>query len=1180
MPREMRPDIEPPQPDNFYYGALRLRAEERFSQHPDPVAAGFAELTDFPCIAMPPAHALTCSQSVLFLAAQLTKGKADTAHSLLLRVGNLTVPQMRRTLERMGLAHFPIYVLVPEQAPLPEDYYPQFIQARGSKHREDNWAMLYIAATQFMAAHWTFTQISPPVERPVEERQTRTIIYTHLPWKPVATQFWRCKLTKNNQRSYLAAVAEGRACCCNLDLFCTHEKTFLEENADAVRVSLLDNHYVDGSDRGQLDCTTTTKHAGNRIVVVQCDSQVERLNAGHHCESVLDIGKMVSPFSMLSNALFHRSIEPWKWIDAESETAIEIPTHVSKVVAGDLRITAFRYEPRYGIFGAMQIVGSLATSALLIMREFNRYVRAPVKLTKVSVSLKPYAHRTNFLQHYVSKIESGVTSVYTSIVHSIQKLWCSVTNVQILPKIPETTLQRVYRYTYEHVERISMVIAPKLLTLSVVCSALTLFYFSFRALTIRLRRTRLIPVVPVPMDVPYGYVEDLNTTLPAPVEIGARLACLPSVTRDHAYDLLRRVSAEHGWLHTYDRHEIEAWIERVVTEPGFTRLPADAPGMCLNCKAMPMKYRFLCKPCWARLRNTPVLDALYINDQMIVYNGVLPIWSSRFQFPAQRMKKSAVVFIGSKGNKRVLFDHHTEPAEMQAWYERQHVVTTYRGRSCGPTFMGQRPTCFPRGHETAVVAFLVRLGGVTSCQPDNTWIDHLIHYFQLEQTPKIEPESRSVFLSHFKAEKLQKMLDAERNIANGNYKPPKSGDPKCKMSGFTKAEKSYWFTFLFYLFMAKAEVKPRFICCPSPEFLFEIGPYTHAQTKWLGRQYTWQDHLFYAGCATPQELNAWLNFTLMQLGSFVTIADDITACDSSHSEATMRFHTAARKKLFHQISDYIETHYLAEHRLRIRVGKYKLHVDFVNGSGVSDTSFKNSLLCLFIRLFAIAHAVRDLTTFRTQAELFEFIESVRVQIYTSASGDDGLTRSLRYLYGVDIISEAAIQRYVQMWAWFGFSVKVQVYPETQWRLATYLAMRPTWTGRFYEWTPEPARRLRGLFWQIDNNMHPVVWARSVATGLAAIASSNPILGPIAQWFLDNTQGPVVPTQIFDNPYSVWHDYQLEGVSITQRAISEMLLDYELMPRDYDIFLGLLRQTGSVYVDFNCRLIHQLYRLES
>jgi hypothetical protein len=161
----------------------------------------------------------------------------------------------------------------------------------------------------------------------------------------------------------------------------------------------------------------------------------------------------------------------------------------------------------------------------------------------------------------------------------------------------------------------------------------------------------------------------------------------------------------------------------------------------------------------------------------------------------------------------------------------------------------------------------------------------------------------------------------------------------------------------------------------------------------------------------------------------------------------------------------------------------------------------------------------------------------------------------------------------------GFSVKLEVYPPERWRMATYLAMRPVWDGIRYTWTPEPARRLRGLFWQLDNSMHPTAWARGIASQLRQIAVNSPVLAPIADWYLESTSGPTASVQLFSNPFSPFNNYVQTG-RLSTRAIQEFLTDYGLTPTDYDVFLSFLHSTKDVYVDFHCHLLHAVYQMES
>jgi len=687
---------------------------------------------------------------------------------------------------------------------------------------------------------------------------------------------------------------------------------------------------------------------------------------------------------------------------------------------------------------------------------------------------------------------------------------------------------------------------------------------------------RMMPLIPVQQEYARNHLEDLNIDLPRRDELLSRIAAMvDKADREHVLDIVKRLCAEERWNVNFTNfHEFETFLERVVVEPGLRRMCDDKPSTgCVNCRGKVWKHQ-LCRPCirlMLQRRPDPVLS-----EQLVTKVGIIGLWSTEFDFPEYKLKPTAQVV--RRRTEKTLFNFRSEPKQIRDWYKRQHVQVSCRGRNNGPIFLGQAPRCFPRGEETAVIAFLVRLGCVCGTKPNRKWFTVLERFVKQRRYPEIHPETRDDFLSHFKSQKLQKMLEAEASVNQGNNDGTLGGS--CVMAGFTKAEKSYDFTLDYYCDQEpKQELKPRFICCPAPEFLYLIGPYTHAQTKWLSKNNGPTQRAFYAGCATPGDMTTWLRLTLSDMGSFITYADDISACDASHSKESMEFHRRMREHDFRGLPANIAALFDAEEKLRIRVGNYRCTVQGVNGSGVSDTSFKNSYLCLFVRIIAIAHAVRDLTTI-PEGSLDEFLKAVADVIWTSASGDDGLTRLGRWIFGTDMLSEEAQARYLDAWSWFGFKVKLHVYCESDWRNATYLACRPTHTVEGYVWTPEIARRLRGLFWMIDCPMNPNAWARGVALSLSKIAGCNPVLGPLARWYLDNTSGPVVQDlRIFGNPDSVWNS-QTTTSEVTAQAVEELVKDVRASKTDYETYLYVLKTTPSVYIDINTHLLRQVFRYES
>lgn len=673
---------------------------------------------------------------------------------------------------------------------------------------------------------------------------------------------------------------------------------------------------------------------------------------------------------------------------------------------------------------------------------------------------------------------------------------------------------------------------------------------------------------------------DLTIRLPGETEIASRLALRKEVSEADCADIVRRLANRSSWdiKRKIGKHEWAAWLERTLTEPAATPNLIPLPG-CITCHSVHGQRKHgECKGCRKGRMTRPPPPVSYGWDSGVVRIGRIGIWSTPADMPSPNLKPDAKVI--ARFGKRQEF---TTYAQVRSLAKKYGYDLSCRGWNSGPTFMGARPRCFPRGNGTALLAFAQRLGCARkyNCQLDAPDADYALqetiyHHMDLlgdRYTQSIEPESRDLFLSHFSGTKLKKMLDAETEVNLGNVKT--YNEHNMSMSGFVKAEKSYQVMYDYWSRTEEREMKPRFICCPDPTVLFLMGPYTHAQTKWLATRFRHTDHLFYAGCATPDQLNDWLNWTLSENHEPVTFCDDISAMDANHNIRTFRWHTRQRTKQFGKTQ--VEVFFISEHTIRVRVGDHTCEVSFVNPSGVSDTSYKNSYLCLIVRLLAILHAVFDFTS--TDYTLNQMVNMVLPLIFLSASGDDGILRLPSKLFGQDVQSESFRSRYLKVWELVGFSVKLEVFPPDRWRMATYLAMRPTWDGTRYTWTPEPARRLRGLFWQLDNSMHPTAWARGIASQLRSTAPNSPVLAPIADWFLKNTSGPTADVNLFSNPFSVFNGYIQTGV-LTARAIEEFLVDYSLTATDYDVFLTFLNSSTDVYVDIHCHLLHTVFQMES
>lgn len=672
---------------------------------------------------------------------------------------------------------------------------------------------------------------------------------------------------------------------------------------------------------------------------------------------------------------------------------------------------------------------------------------------------------------------------------------------------------------------------------------------------------------------------DLHMTLPRRRELLNRLALREVLTEASILDTVRKMAAEERWKIDVDRAEFQLWLKRTVTEVGKAMIPPVSSTQCWNCLSVSKTYRHMCKQCKQNQRMSILLE-LPMADETVTYVGFRPLWSKIFEPPLLELKpdvrillqKDQTLLCSGAGFGRMTV------VELFAYLKRRTPPRTIRGHLRGPMFLNMEPTCFSRGQETGVIAFMIRLGSKRVHKAEQ-WIYELGYQFILPFLSQIYPEDWDHFIQHFHGEKREKNELGRAEEMLGWMPPVEMGIRKVRMTGFTKAEKSYSYEYAFDFLKKKDTEKPRFICSPSPIVLARLGMWTHAQTKWLAAEFSYQKRMFYAGCATPEQLHQWLNITLQDCPDPYTLVDDITAIDANHNEQSFAWHKQIRQHQFPYISDEIEALFLGEETLRVRVGLYKCEVTHVNASGVSDTSYKNSMLCLVIRQIAILHGFTDITQLTT-AQQIELLHRLRHSIWTAASGDDGITRLPDKVLGIPT-TEFSICRYQEAWAWAGFSVKAAMVPPTRWRMATFLAMRPVWSATRYEWAPEPARRMRGMFWQIDNAMHPMAWARGIATQVLQQARALPVLSDICEWYLKRTSGPCAKLGLgqVTNEYSPFAN-SVMSAGKSARSIAEFLMDYRVTQADYDRFLSVLDSVSAPFVAFDCHILRRIYQEES
>lgn len=699
-----------------------------------------------------------------------------------------------------------------------------------------------------------------------------------------------------------------------------------------------------------------------------------------------------------------------------------------------------------------------------------------------------------------------------------------------------------------------------------------------------LNDSELCSEIKVNVEVPeltWACVQDLSLKLPRKSELIARLAARPEVTEDVAYDVLRRIANEERWNVDLERDELKLWINRVVTSKGQrTLIPALNARQCWTCLVDKKTHRHECKECKTKARRAPPCGWLPL-DALVVHVGFRPMWSKEYVLPVSEICGTTTIWEGKRRGRRVLLwgddpnavAKYKTAVEFAAYLKRIMSPITCRGKLVGPMFVGKQPSCFPYGDAVAMSAAITRIGSKREFVAERKIYERMLRWLLSQGlVVPLEPMDKTSFLDRFRGSKRQKYVEAMAMVNDG-YAPE-----RVEFSGFPKDEKSYSTEYEAQIAMIeKISERPRFICSPDPLVLAMLGPYTQSQTIWLHDAFPVNSGNFYAGCSDPMELNRWLGNVVEAYGTPYVIDDDVSNMDSNHSEASFWFHREVRKIHYPKLSERISILYCGEEEeLTIRVGRFRLVLRWRNGSGVPDTSYKNSLLCIVIRAFATAHALYDLTDLSDEA-VSSLLSTIAVQSHCAAAGDDGKRYCGDYLAGRDM-RDFNVARYKAWWAMSGFPVKVTITPPNRWRMGTFLAQRPVWNGTRYEWAPEPARRLQGCFWQNTTGVHPIAWGRGVATQLLQQGRAHPVLFPICDWYLKNTKGPVAEVML-NNEYSPFRG-QVSAGQVTERGVKEFLLDYHLTSRDYDVFLGMLEDTKDVLVNLDCQVLRAVFAEQS
>lgn len=633
-----------------------------------------------------------------------------------------------------------------------------------------------------------------------------------------------------------------------------------------------------------------------------------------------------------------------------------------------------------------------------------------------------------------------------------------------------------------------------------------------------------------------------------------------------ARSYLRRACYEMKHELVLQPSEVDAWLDEVVTSTATAPIPIMPLGVCYLCLQKKNLTRCLCNQC----RRFPVwLD----RPEPSAFVGLRPLFSSHPQI-ALGVVFDPDVSITYKG-MRIL--NTTTAMEI---YKSEAPRLTCMGRLAGPMWLGHEATCYTQGELTLLVAAAVRIGVPCTNKPlagfwpamrslFNLVVPFLPHLVPLEQVEVLARQKNSQ-----KREKLRQMYVDYNNGDMPNRKHLQ------RFGGFAKLEKHVRAQHDGVDLKFKAKLAPRLINSPHPMVNAMMAPFTLPLADWFHHQFDHTSHLFYAGCSTPQQLNEFLDLASSQC-QFV-LEDDVSMMDKSHSSGSQNFMYSIIQDLYLGVYLAVLNPLLRQIRkIKIQQGAFRAELEDANASGVPVTSFLNSLCTMFVRLNALVEAYFDIDY--THSYYPTAVKIVLIAVFMAVAGDDGKLFCPASINGVDTFSPAWMARYIAAWAKAGFDVgpsKIKTFSPANWRLSTFLAMRPYWNGSRYYYGVEISRRMRTMFWMLNKSTHPIAWGRGVATSLLVASPHVPIVKDVCIWYLDRTKGPTItdPLISFTNIDSLVYGYKGEG-ELCERTIQEFCSDYGLTRHDYEDFRNYLWTFTNVLVNLDHYVLRRIASFE-
>lgn len=1122
---------------------------------PDPAPAGAAGPVPW-----------SCGSSVLNLVSTIVNRRILTSPV----PPQLTMPQMRSRLNALGAPDFPIRTFVRHALGT-----SRFVRASGEDRRDGYFVCFIPAMPGLIADHWTIIQLAG-IE-PVPIPACGFIIHTTLP--PALNQhvYWRAEGTVDPallavyRHNSLGCSCPLSSLACVLGDACRHEKQFRLAHPQFQRITF--GKYSSRSVLGEIVMGSNLKTISRmapRTARLNLDG-VEYLQEDA-LDSVWGVSQVLytpEVYNFGNYALrTHCVVQPWRDTLVYSLGVLRIflyfirtcwyclfAIYFSFVVCCFIKwrydfesVVMYRRSSPLGYLGELLEKG--------ISRSWDYFVSLDAKY------FPPILDPATLLEWkapldglYLLQMEAVVVSV----LREWYTLWMLHCNRRFLDALD--------------------FVIPHACVIFFVCLALLVTGFFGRCLWHRIQTHHVKPAV---VPVAYASTSGLSMTLPFLDKLQARLALKKDVDDVYVRDILMRLSSElHFNLHM-PRHEIEIFVERCLTTPGKAPyIPSLNHHLCYTCQVRPIKHQKECFDCRVYRKSFKLF--LEVTNIPMVHVGILGLYTRRPIIPDTRLRD--LNFNRRGGLQATSFcmewrgEQIRDLSRLYQIYDQEYPFEVCKGRLCGPMFASYRCYAFQNGDAARLAAFYGRMApflpfrapiatnyGLDIC-------DFLVAVFDLmcslrdSTWGELVPWTRQQCLEHQRVASKRRLL-AQSYVEFDNGLERRHELLK-NYTSLVKGEKSLRDEYVDHYNMAKSKEVPRFISSPHPQLHAHLCQYVYPMMKRLSSIFDDSSPFTYASCMTPEQLNAKLNRQVVRKLQ-VVIEWDISACDSS---VELLWHRLVEVTTFRAFASMTPAHramWLFMRQISIHTKNLKLHIENINPSGVTLTSYITSILSLLCSFLAYASCytrkpVLDMSIEEiTGAGSYVFGTSE-----TYVAGDDGYSAVVENFAEWHTQDPAFLSWFCRAWNDLGLTVrpsKCRLFGPSQWRLATFLAMRPFWNGTSYAWGPEIARRMKTCFWQYDNTLQPVPWARGVAVSVLMAAPHVPVLSDIMKWYIAITSGPTIHST-YSHQYSPFYGYEVKGI-IDQRTLSEFCADYEVTLDEYALFKEVLVSLQDPFVNLD------------